>query len=435
MRQSLQQPNRSACALLVVLLALVLSSCSRNLGYGVLLWSEDDDEVPSGTVIGILSESEIQDSYEYKVPGTDGMMSIPRWRVQFFETEAEAAAASAEYSDLATVYARATRNALPMRSAPELKNDNIVYRLRSGETVKLVSRAEDTSDLSGLVSYWYTALTETGIEAYVFGYELDLFDALDPAAEFAESGTVDPLIQLLVGGIWRPVYFADMIANRAYDLDLFRPEYGLFPDVENNRLELVLPYHTTTFEYLQITNVGPRRYLAEGTNLQITFNRGDELSIQYVYEEEQFILALQRVAGDIEEFVDAELQRRTDAYSRVQETGPVFSSGSYGRIVLMEDGRFNWTGYERLVTTVIPPSLGTGGSVEMNLYLGPVLSDDFDGAIAFKFDGAANPVVFAYVVVPDGIRMMYVPLSDLQENIVTGEGVASITLFLSASGG
>jgi len=413
---------------------LLATACSKSLGYGVLLWSEDERMIPSGSFVTVVSESNIQDTYEFRANGIDGTTTVPRWRIDFFETEEEAAAEAAGYADLATTYARSTRNALPMRNAPELKNDNIVYRLRDGEVIKLVSRDPEPSDLSGLVSYWYTALTETGVRAYVFGYELDLFDPLDPSADLNATGNVDPLVQLLLGNVWRPIYFVDMITNHAYDLDLFRPEYGMFPDPENKTLELVLPYHSLTFNYEQITEVGPRKYLAEGTNLQLTFNRGEELSIQYMYDGEQYILALQRVPGDIQEYVDTELQRREDEYMRILETGPAFSSGSYGRITLLEDRRFIWSGYERLVPTAIPQSLGTGGQVLMNLYLGEALKDSFDGAISFKFDGAPNPVVFAYLIVPNGMRMMYVPPTDIDEFVVTGPGAASITLFFSTGG-
>lgn len=426
---------KPAVAALIVLLSTLLGGCSRGLGYGVLLWSEDEEAFPSGSLVTIESESDIQDIYTFNVDGVEGTQTAARWRVDFYESRDEAASAAQEYSELATVYARATRNALPMRSVPELRSDTIVYRLRNGEVIKLISKDPEPTDLSGLVSYWYTALTTTGVRAYVFGYELDLFDPVDPEAEFDESGAADPLVQMLLGNVWRPVYFADMINDRAFDLELFRPEYGLFPDPDNGTFELVLPYHSTVFEYEQISNVGPRRYLATGTNLQITFNRGDELSLQYVHENEEFILALQRIAGEVQDYVDAELERRLAEFDRLRETGPAFSSGSYGKITLLDDQEFIWTGYERLVPVAIPNSIGTKGRILMDLYLGPELSESFEGAISFKFDGARDPVVFAYLVVPDGMRMMYVPPTDLEEYIVTGPGVPSITLFFSSSGG
>ncbi|MEE8441997.1 MAG: SH3 domain-containing protein, partial [Spirochaetia bacterium] len=422
-----------------------LVGCSRPLGYGVLLWSTDEDEIASGSVVSVVSQSDLQDTYLIRIeanrPDTNsvdpdsGQLTLTRWRVRFFEAEEDATRDAAANQELATVYARSLRNALPMRSDPELRSANIVYRLRDGEVVKLIGREDEQSDLSGLVSYWYSALTETGVEAYVFGYELSLFDPLDSDAVFAESGTADLRLQLLLDNVWRPIYFVDMIVNGAYDLKLFNGKYGLFPKPEERSLELVMPYHSTTFNYDAIVKVGPRRYLAEGTSLQLTFNRGDELSFQYVLDGRQYILAMQRVPRDIQDYVDAELERRRDTYQRLLDRGPAFSSGNYGRITLLEDERFIWSGYERLVPAVIARGLGTGGRVLLDLYLGPQLVDRFDGAVSFRFDGHTESVSFVYALVPDGIRMVYVPQTDIDEIIMTGSGVSSITLFFSATGG
>ncbi|MCK4515775.1 MAG: hypothetical protein KAU31_10985, partial [Spirochaetaceae bacterium] len=243
MRQAIQTSFRSAIRFLIVILAVTatLTGCGRRLGYGVLLWSEDEDKIASGSLVSVVSESDLQDIYVIRPEANSdesgsGQMTVARWRVRFFEIEEDAVGAADAYQELATVYARSGRNALPMRNDPELKTGNIAYRLREGEVVKLIGREDEETDLSGLVSYWYLALTETGIEAYVFGYELSLFDPQNPDAEFAESGTVDPLLQLLLDNVWRPIYFVDMIVNGAYDLGLFHEEYGLFPNPEERSL-------------------------------------------------------------------------------------------------------------------------------------------------------------------------------------------------------
>lgn len=431
----MHQATRTSCRTLLLLLifALALSACSRSIGYGVVLWSDNEDALPSGTVVTIVSQSDIHDTYEIR-SDTGPVETLARWRVRFHQTEEDAAADALAYADLAQVYARSTRNALPMRSDPGIAADNIVYRLREGEVIKIIGRGDEPANLSGLVSYWYRAQTATGVEGYVFGYELSLFNPQDPQAAFSDSGTADPLIQLLLTSVWRPVYYLDMISSGAYDLSLFREEYGLFPDPEQHRLELVTPSHSAEFEYEDIVKVGPRRYLAEGTNLQITFNMGNELSLQFVQDGNQYIIALQRVDGNISDYVETELERRETMYTDLIELGPAFSSGNYGQIILYEDRRFNWSGYERLVPAVIPRGLGTGGTVAVDLYLGPDLSDTYDGAISFVFDGNRQPVSFVYEIAPGGIRMVYVPRSEIDDHVVTGAGVSSITLFFSAVG-
>ena len=439
MDQRARPPSRTFRLLIsgisILLAAFLVAGCGRQLGHGVLLWSPDEEALPSGSVVPVLSESNLADTYTLWRPAGNDQIEIARWRVRYFPDAEGAAAFARAYSEVAGLYARAARNALPMRSAPELKTNNITYRLRQGEVIKIVDREDEPSNLSGLQSYWYTALTDTGVRAYVFGYELELFNPLDPQAVLEESGTEDPLLELLLGEVWRPVYYVDMIRSGAYDLNVFQPEYGLFPRPEERVLELVLPYHTINFEYGAMVQVGPRKYLAEGTNLQLTFNRGDELSIQYVVDGRQFILAMQRVPGNITEYVEAELERRRSVYENLMNRGPVFSSGSYGRISLLPDQRFEWTGFDRLVPAAIPAGSGSSGTVGLDLYLAATLTNDFDGALSFRFDGRTGRVSFVYALTPDGIRMVYVPESAVDNYLVPANGLSTITLFFSATGG
>ena len=426
----------SVFATVSVALLSILTGCGgRPIGYGVLLWSTDEEQMRSGTVVPVFDESDLNDSYSIGVGDSAQKADLARWRVEFFTTGEEAEAYAAEMSDYATMYARATRNALPMRSSRELDQENIVYRLREDETIKIVGRDEEQSNLSGLVSYWYQGLTEDGVRGYVFGYELSLFDPFDSSIGGAERGETDPLIDLLLTNVWRPVYFIDMINSGAYDLSLFKPEYGLFPNPDENVLELKTRTHATTFHYDDITRVGSRRYLAEGTSLQLTFRINDELSLQYLLDGNQYSLAMQRVSGEVEEYVEAELDRRKAVYEDLASRGPVFSSGNYGTIELYDEQKFLWTDFGRLVPNVIPATAPQTGAVDLGVYPSRELRDRYTGAIAFRFDGVSQPIAFLYTLSGDGMRMVFVPQSDIEDKIVQRVGINALTLFFASSGG
>ncbi|MFW5684518.1 MAG: SH3 domain-containing protein [Spirochaetota bacterium] len=424
---------------LIVLAAVLLTGCGDNgIGAGVVLWSPDESVVRSGSVVTVLAESSISDTYRIAAEEIEEPFELERWRVEFFDAEPEAEARAADYAAAfdgnTTLYARATRNALPIREDANAVGDNTVYRLREGEEIKLIDRQPEETELGGLVSYWYETLTETGQRGWVFGYTLEVFDPTDDTVAVERGTSSDPLVDLLLQNVWRPIYYADMISNAAIDLELFCPEYGLFPDPENRQLELVLRRHATIFEYEQIVRVGSRRYLAEGTSLQLTFHRNDELSLQYLLDGRQQTLAMQRVPGEIEEYVHAELERRGALYEEVFSRGPRFRSDNYGELEFLVDQRFDWTGYERLVPIAIPQGARTTGSVDLGLFLSASLMQEYDGALSFQFDGARDPVSFAYTFRRDGIRLVWIPQANIEDRLVRRVDSSPLTVFMSSTG-
>jgi len=425
-------------ALLILSFALIGCGSSTE-GYGVLLWSPNESILESGSVVTVQSQSDLNDTYTIAGDALEEPTEIARWRLDFYEEEEPARAAATEYAagfdGTTTLYARATRNALPIRSDAQAGATNTVYRLREGEEIKLVGRQPDETNQGGLVSYWYEALTRTGERGWVFGYTLEIYDPTDPSVVMESGGETDPLIELLLNNVWRPIYFVDMISNGAIDLELFRPEYGLFPEPESNQLELVLPSHATIFEYEEIVRVGPRRYLARGTSLQLTFQRNDELSLQYTLDGRQHTLAMQRVPGGIEEYVDAEVERRETVYEDLLDRGPGYLSDNYGELTFLEDRRFTWTGYGRLVPQAIPNGAGQSGTVDLNLFLSARLLGEFDGALSFRFEGTNEPTSFLYAFRDNGIRLVWVPQENLDERLVERQTSSPLVIFMSSTGG
>ena len=67
--------SRRLLVLLIIITATTLS-CSRKLGYGVVLWS-DQDGLPTGALTEILEESRIRKSYILQIKGTRERFEIP----------------------------------------------------------------------------------------------------------------------------------------------------------------------------------------------------------------------------------------------------------------------------------------------------------------------------------------------------------------------
>ncbi len=430
---------RLRTVLLAPVILTVLAACAPSaIGSGVILWSPDESVVRSGSVVTVVSQSDINNTFRVSGASLREPIDLDRWRIELFTEKEAADAYAARYRDSLdgkpSLVARATRNALPMRAEPRAVTGNTIYRLRENEEIKIVGRQPEQTNIEGLVSYWYEAMTATGERGWVFGYTLRIFDPTSDTVVAEAGGSADPLIDLLLQNVWRPMYFLDMISNRAFDLETFRPEYGLFPRPENNQFELVLPAHATVFEYERIARAAARRYVAEGTSLQLNFQRNDELNIQYSLGGRQYLIAMQRVPGEIDEYVAAELERREAAYERLHGRGPELESDAYGILTLEPDERFTWMGYERLVPAAISHDAGNTGRVDLGLFLSPSLRRDFDGAVNFHFDGAQEPVAFAYRLVEGGVRFVWIPPDDIRDHIVQRTGVSPLTVFMSAAG-
>jgi len=424
---------------LIPVLSLLVLSCAADVaGYGVLLASPEEDQIESGSVVTIIAESEVTRSYVITADELEENLQLPQWRVAAFDTRDDAERYRDEYQAMfdgnTTLYARAGRNALPIRSMPTTAGTNTVYRLRDGEVVKLISREDEKTDLSGLVSYWYEALTQTGERGWVFGYTLEVFDPTDESIVMSAPSGQDPLRELLLQNIWRPIWYTDMIANSTIDLAVFTPQYGLFPDPERNQIELVLPWHTTLFEYEQILSVGPRRYFAEGTTLQMSFQRNDELSVQYSLDGQEYIQSFQRIDGEVSDYVEQERTRRAEIYENLLAAGPVFLSDNYGTLELLPGQRFRWTDYNRLVPSVVPSAAGSTGSINLGLFLASDLLQRYDGALSFRFDGVSPAVHFVYSIRDNGVRLVYVPPQAVDDRLVSEPG-STLTVFMSSTGG
>lgn len=429
MKPLLHTVTRCLAALLTL---LVFTSCSPEyIGYGVVLWSPDESVVTSGAMIPVVSESDMADTYTLEIDETN--VEVARFRVRVFEEESQAIDAAAAYAPVAPLYGEALLNALPMRSEKTTETDNRVYRLGKGEIVKIVGRDEEPTDIHGLVGRWYEAITAGGTRGYVFGHSLRVFNPLTDE-QVAQAAPADPYIERLLGNIWRPASFGEMVNTGRYDLRLFSPRYGLFPNKDEKRLDVVMPSYSATFEYTEITEVGARRYLAAGTSLQLTFTAGGSLSIQFIIDDQQYSLALQTFESELDQYIEAELERRDQIYEQFYELGPTLTSSSYGTITFAPNGAFTWESFDALVPAAIPASAQPSGRLMLNHHLSEEIEASYDGVLTFAFNGVSTDDAphFLYTVGDDGLRLVFAPPATIEDTIIQRRTSAPIVAFFAA---
>ena len=412
--------------------SVLASSCSRLLGWGVLLWSTGEPAIPSGTVLPVYIRSNIDQVWVVGTP--DGYrkagqerdkFEIPLWQLELSGGKKAARARAAEFAEYARLYAETVQDGLPIREAPD-NSARRVYRLRMGEIVKILARVDGNPAISAtgapLPGDWYRTLTEGGVTGYCFSYRLRLFEhtggplTLAPAAPDAPQE--DPELEQLLSRSWHADWYGTMISSRRIDLEDLRKRWRFTPGADTGIAHLYLPAVDLSFSYTGIQNIGARAWRFEGAPLQMRLQSDTVLSVQYTENGGALRSAIfVTLPMELDDLISQETERRLALFRNLYALGPSFQSANYGVLSFTENGRFTWTGNNILVPQVIPASALGSGSADMGLFLGSDLEQRYTGAFTLRFDGIAGPgatAPFMYTVEDQGIRIEYVPPDNLE---------------------
>lgn len=414
--------------LLITAAALAVSSCGNTVaGYAVILWPEQDMALQPGEVVEMIGESEAQQTVT--IPdGNDGQV-ISMWRVARFETEAAAEEYAAAYAPWVESYARSLRTALPVRERAD-RTSTRVYRLRDGEVVKILSRLDEQSDEAGLVDYWYEVLTQEGIIGWVFGYYLELTGSsgrpLDPRDD---QDRAERLMRDIATIEWRPTYFEEMINTGRVALDRFTPRFGLFGAPDENSFRIVLEDLDRSFEYTGVTAVDRTTIRLDNTSLELSLTGDRELTARYLVNGRQETTTFVRLETDIAEVIAAERSRRAQLLDQIVARGSLLVSTAFGTMELSPSGSIVWSGYERLIPSVLPESFTGATSLAFSLYLADELRGRYTGGVRMPVGGGRS-IALLYTLIDDGIRFTFVPDALIEDgNIISAEPISPIVMF------
>ncbi len=410
----------------------IVTACGGNrLGYGVLLWSIDEEVLPSGSVVQIVSESRMNETYTVQGIDIKQGFELPDQRVAFFKKRNVAVAFADQYKAFAPFLAYVERDGLPVRDEPSASGQR-VYKLRKNQVIKILGRQGEKEEAGNLEGYWYKVLTEDGINGYTFSVSLKVFDMNDESVQTAIAKN-DPYIESLVSYAWRPDYFSRMVKTNRIDLKSFRPEYGLFLYPEERRMELFLPEHKESLQYTDIVSMGNNAYRIVGTPVEIIFINQQRLELVYSSEEKRFSETFILFNQDIRKILAGEGERRKELYDQFLMLGTVFSSTAYGTITFDEYPRFRWDNFRRLVPEVIPEGAAPTGTVDFSLFLSRELRKTYNGGIIFIFGDpeTGHTSGFLYEIEDTGIRFTFVQEKGINEGYVKSIGTSPIILFFS----
>ncbi|MDR1862873.1 MAG: SH3 domain-containing protein [Treponema sp.] len=423
--------------LLPVLLACFTASCSRLLGYGVLLWSVEDPPVPSGTVLPVYIRSNIEQVWvvgtpkEYLAKGSGvDKFEISLSKLELAGSREKARQRAAAFAPYALVYAETLQDGLPIRENPD-NSARRVYRLKQGEIVKVLAPAKGTAAVGAsgdpLPGEWFEILTEDGNTGYCFSYRLRLFEHSGgplAAVQGGEGPAEDRDLELVLSKKWSAESYSAMIGAGRINLGELSRHWGFDPGQDTGIARIKVENLDRGFSYTAIRPAGSRTWRFEGTSLQMYLSSDTSLELRFT--ENGGVLRSFRFAAlpsEVDDIIMQETARQKGLFEVLYSQGPSYTSHNYGTLTFAENGRFTWTGYNILVPQVIPASALGGGVVDMGLFLANSLADRYNGAFTLKFDTAGGLISsgsvssraeadFMYTLDSQGFRIEYVPPSN-----------------------
>jgi hypothetical protein len=434
---------------MIGLLLLLFSSCSRQLGWGILLWSSGEPAIPSGTVLPVYIRSNIDKVWVVGVPeafreeGALKKFEVPLAQFEFSGSRRKAEARAAEFAQYARTYAANLQDGLPIRQDPD-NSSRRVYRLKTGEIIKVLAQVEGAPAISTtgdpLPGEWYRVMAEDGTTGYCFSYRLEFFEhkggtlTAAPAGKEAEE---DPDLENLLARTWSPESYGTMITNQRIDLEELSRHWRFSPGQDTGTAHIFLPNLDQTLSHTGIRATGEKAWRFEGTNLQMSLRSDTTLAVQFSTPGGALqSLLFTALPAEVDDIIMQETARREDLFNRLYTQGPVFVSNNYGTLSFNEEGNFIWTDNEILIPQIIPAAALGSGSIAMDLYLSPEIQNLYEGAFSLHFEGisgTASVVRFMYAPDGQGFRVEYVPDTSLDGNTIVRRASSPTVIYFYRS--
>lgn len=419
-----------------------MASCSKLMGYSVVLWADPEKNLADGDIVPVFIKSNISHTYVVSADAQnmDNKIEVPLWQLTEPLPRRQAEKEAERYAEYRNQYARVATDGLPIRADADSVGRQ-VYRLRRDEIIKVLYKGTGSKVMSGqneLPGEWLRVLTSDGTEGWCYSYNLRLFDITEDQTivETTENEedilAKDTLLQTVLASQWYPEEYAGMIREKRIDLDKMRSEYGFDPGTANGQIKLTLAGLTLRYPYAGIRKGTGAQYYFIDTPLSITIRSESYIVVHYVDDMGKptaydFIT----LSESVDDLIKNELKRRTALYTTLAAGGAVYTSTNYGKIQFEGSNLFKWDGFQMLVPSVIPENAGENGSIAFTCFLSRSLQALYDGVIEFHFDGVNQPVYFLYKLQSNGLTMETLSSTAIRNNIVSQRSSSPVVMFFS----
>jgi hypothetical protein len=415
------------------------------MGWGILLWTNDEPHISSGTILPVYIRSNIDHVWVVGVPDNArksnnlNKIEIPLSLFEFSGSKKKAVKRADEFAQYASVYAENLQDGLPIRDAPD-NGSRRVYRLRPGEVIKILEKSEGNPPISTtgdpLPGDWYLVLTNDGVRGYCFSYRLKLFDHHEGPIVASVSSrreiTLDPDLEMVLSKTWSPESYQQMINSRRIDILELQKNYRFDPGQDTGIAKIFIPDIELEFIYESIIPDGERAWLFEGTNLQMSLRTNTTLAVQYIDGGGlRRTLLFSSLSADVDDIIVQENSRRETQYLNIYNEGPSFTSNNYGTVTLTESGNITWTNFELLVPQLIPSESSGRGRIYMDLFISTTLAERYSGAFTLRLTDVTpnRNIFFMYSLDSQGLRLEVVPDFGIEEVTVTRRAATPMVLY------
>ena len=421
-----------------LLFSLFLTSCSdKIIGYSVLLWTIPEQNLQAGNVLPVYIKSNI--SHVYIVAKEDGeKIEIPLWQMTEPVKKSKINNVAKRYQEHSHTYASVKTDGLPCR-AEAVNTSKQVYRLRKGEIIKILYQGNGQAPMTGgkpLEGNWYKILTEDGTQGWCFSYNLKLYEVDDAGKPLGGQTIVveeekDARWDQVLANVWYPEEFKSLIESGNIDLSKLHPSYRFKIDLESKKVSLNTTAIHETWDFTGYTKTDDREYTLKGISMKIIYRNAAYIVLRYTDSSgKPQDLNFVTLSENLTDIVNAEKERRTQAYMQIWSHGPIYSSSSYGKIEFNEDGSFRWTGYKLLVPSIIDAGTKNTGSASVKYSLAKSLTSSYDGLLTMKFDGMNREVNFLYKIDGDALRLEDTSGANFSGNQIKSRGTSPVIIYL-----
>jgi hypothetical protein len=392
---------------IIIILAILATSCQRGQGYAVVLWSTNALILPNTSVVKITGFS--SDRQAYRIAVDDGRVEIPLGRVKVFKNKKKAIKYASQYATYKDLFVEVKyRQSLPLRDKPDASAQEI-YNLREGEIAKVLSRSSERVEIPPYKGYWYEIVTDDGVVGYTFGrYLVEIqYDEngqrINNEKDFLGDADFEALFE--PEKTWRPQYFETMIKAEQIDLTTFDEKYAFILDPEEKIIRISTPETPDLqYNYTKVSSLGIGRYYFEGCSISLAV-MDKSISVTYSYKDKLYRQDFVSYPSSLINYIDAEKQRRAEKYNRFVQISQTFTS-DWGTLKLTGNGMFSFEmseiGYHDLDLSL---SDGMVGEMRFDVYPVGKVATQYDGAFTLFFKGSAAQRILLYRLTPNGFEV------------------------------